>query len=108
MESSGYFNFIDDIIVYGNSVKQYDVNRQVLKSRLKSNDVELNEEKCHYAVNELEFHGYELSPNGIIKSIINCRFAQLSMSNVCRRSLRLIETGLFCGIKISSEPDNYN
>lgn len=46
VKCEGCVNFIDDIIVYGDSVKQHDVNLQSVKSVLEFNCVQLNEEKC--------------------------------------------------------------
>lgn len=65
VECEGCVNFIDDIIVYGDSVEKHDENLQFVKAVLKSNGVKLNEDKCCYAVNKLEFLGYELSSSGI-------------------------------------------
>lgn len=61
----GCFKYMDDIIVYGETIEQ--LNERVAKvlNRLKEYNVTLNEEKCIFAAKELVFLGHKLLANGI-------------------------------------------
>lgn len=61
----GTFNFIDDIIVYGATEKEHDDRLSKVQRVLKENDVLLNEKKCIYKTNKIEFLGHELTEDGI-------------------------------------------
>lgn len=75
----GCFNYLDDIIIYGETEQQ--LNERVAKvlQTLKRHNVLLNEKKCVYGVRELVFLGHKLSADGIqptqskIESIKNFR-----------------------------------
>lgn len=57
--------FMDDILVYGATTKQHDMNTTGILNRLKENNVTLNDKKCVYGVKSLTFLGHELSGNEI-------------------------------------------
>jgi transposase InsO family protein len=62
---SGCINYIDDIVVFGETSEIHNRNLQKVLQTLKNNDVLLNEKKCIYGVEFLEFLGHNLSVNGI-------------------------------------------
>lgn len=61
----GCLNYMDDIIVYGETLKQ--LNERVAKvlKTLEDYNVTLNKEKCIFGAKELIFLGHKLSANGI-------------------------------------------
>ncbi|XP_061713508.1 uncharacterized protein K02A2.6-like [Cydia pomonella] len=61
----GTANFIDDIIIYGSDEKEHDTRLKKVLQVLKDNDVLLNEAKCIYKTNKIEFLGHELTANGV-------------------------------------------
>ena len=62
---SGIVIYIDDIIVFGATKQEHDKRLEDVKKRLKEYGVLLNEAKCVYAVEELEFLGHTLCTQGI-------------------------------------------
>lgn len=65
----GSCNFIDDILVYGSSKQEHDVRLQQVQKRLRGFDVTLNEKKCIYGIQEVDFLGHRLSAKGVRPSI---------------------------------------
>lgn len=61
----GCLNFMDDIIIFGESEEQHDKRLENTLKRLKSYNVTLNEDKCVYGVKEIVFLGHKLSEKGI-------------------------------------------
>lgn len=61
----GCLNYIDDIIIYGETREQLKERTEKVLKRLSEYHVELNTDKCIYEVNELTFLGHKLSANGI-------------------------------------------
>ncbi|XP_055858008.1 uncharacterized protein K02A2.6-like [Episyrphus balteatus] len=61
----GCLNYMDDIIIYGETIEH--LNKRVAKvlETLKSHNVMLNRAKCIFGVTELEFLGHKLSACGI-------------------------------------------
>ncbi|CAH2088405.1 unnamed protein product [Euphydryas editha] len=62
---NGVVNFIDDILVYGENEKQHDERLQSVMKTLRENDVLLNEAKCVYKIQKINFLGHELTPDGV-------------------------------------------
>jgi hypothetical protein len=61
----GVVIYIDDILIFEpDSVKHKELLKQVL-SILQENKLVLNQEKCLFMVNEVDFLGYHLSSTGI-------------------------------------------
>lgn len=58
-------NFIDDILIWGAAKEDHDKNLKVVLNRLKSLNVKLNEKKCIYGKEEVEFMGLKFSRHGI-------------------------------------------
>lgn len=61
----GCFNYIDDILVFGDTKGQHDIRLGKVLERLKSYDITLNNEKCVYAATSVKFLGHQLSSEGI-------------------------------------------
>lgn len=61
----GCLNYIDDIIIYGETHEQLKERTEKVLKRLEEYNVELNKDKCIYEVTELTFLGHKLSANGI-------------------------------------------
>lgn len=58
-------NFIDDILVWGDSEESHDKSLKKVLEKLRLNGVLLNSHKCKYKVTEVKFLGYKLSGEGI-------------------------------------------
>lgn len=61
----GCLNYIDDIIVFGNTKQQHSERLCKVLERLKLFDVTLNNKKCIFGVSEIKFLGHHLSVSGI-------------------------------------------
>ena len=61
----GCLNYMDDIIVYAETLEQLNERETKVLNKLKEHNVMLNEEKCIFAAKELEFLGHKLSAAGI-------------------------------------------
>ncbi|XP_062538474.1 uncharacterized protein K02A2.6-like [Armigeres subalbatus] len=61
----GVIVYLDDIVVYGSSRDEHNKRLAALLERLAEYDILLNEEKCVYDVDSLEFLGHELSVKGV-------------------------------------------
>ncbi|XP_031333862.1 uncharacterized protein LOC116163872 [Photinus pyralis] len=78
-ECEGCLNYIDDIIVYGGTEEEHDINLSKVLKTLKENNAVLNDNKCLFKVQNLEFLGHKLSVNGIeaadskVKTILEFR-----------------------------------
>lgn len=71
--------FIDDILVFGESRTELEDRTKTVESRLKSNNLTLNAEKCKYGQSEVEFLGYIVSEKGMrpakdkVKDVLSCK-----------------------------------
>lgn len=65
IQCEGAINFIDDILIYGDSEEEHDLRLQKVLKVLKENNVLLNQEKCIYKVQRVHFLGHDLTPEGI-------------------------------------------
>lgn len=65
----GCLNYIDDIIIYGETRDQLKSRVTKVLERLREYDVALNNDKCIFEVEELEFLGHKLSANGIAPTV---------------------------------------
>lgn len=61
----GVFNMLDDILVSGRTKEIHDRRLEQVLKRLEEYNFKLNESKCVYGVNELEFLGWHISSKGI-------------------------------------------
>lgn len=62
---TGVVNFIDDIVVYGSDEAEHSARLKNVLEVLKDNNVLLNDKKCAYGVNQIDFLGHQLSCNGV-------------------------------------------
>ncbi|CAH2107517.1 unnamed protein product [Euphydryas editha] len=75
----GAVNFIDDILIWGSTEEEHDSRLTKVKDILKENNVLLNQDKCIYKVEKINFLGHELTSKGVkplpkyIKSISEFR-----------------------------------
>lgn len=79
VKCDGVVNFIDDILIFGDSEEEHDIRLQQVLKTLKDNDILLNREKCIFKVKKVNFLGHELTSDGVkplkryIESIANFR-----------------------------------
>lgn len=57
-------DFIDDIVVFGSDETEHETRLKKVLQVLKDNNVLLNETKCAYRVQKIEFLGHQLSSDG--------------------------------------------
>ena len=75
----GVFNYMDDIIIFASTKDQLKCYLKEVLLRLKSFNVVLNDEKCVYLTEKLDFLGHEISSKGIepsetkLESIEKCK-----------------------------------
>lgn len=61
----GVVVYLDDVMVYGTNQEEHDKRLAAALNRLSEYDILLNDRKCVYNVDSLEFLGHELSAKGI-------------------------------------------
>jgi len=61
----GVANLIDDIIVWGRTIQEYDARLRAALRRLEENNITLNAKKCQFCVQETTFLGHRISADGI-------------------------------------------
>lgn len=61
----GIIIYLDDIVVFGSTKAEHDKRLRELLKRLDQYGVLLNNRKCQYGVNEIEFLGHVLNPEGV-------------------------------------------
>ena len=61
----GVLCIADDILVYGNSEDEHDLNLKSLLSRCEEAKIVLNKEKCVFKTTEVEFQGHVISSQGL-------------------------------------------
>ena len=95
----GAINLSDDILVYGETVKDHHANLRKTFQHLREKGLTLHREKCVYSKDRLEFFGYMFSKEGIsadpkkVEAILNIQPTTnatevrglLGMSNYCSR-----------------------
>jgi hypothetical protein len=59
------FNFMDDLVVYSESLEEHLLHLREVFKRLESADFTLNREKVHLAKKEITFLGHSLSAEGV-------------------------------------------
>lgn len=64
----GVASIVDDIIVFGNGVKEYDENVFRVLKKLRECGLTVNGKKCKFRMIKLIFFGYDLSVEGIFVS----------------------------------------
>lgn len=79
VKCDGVVNFIDDILVFGDSEEHHDRRLQRVLDVLEENNVLLNKRKCVFKAQKVDFLGHALTPIGVkplpkyINSITNFR-----------------------------------
>lgn len=58
-------NYIDDIIIFGETEEEHDMALEKVLKLLKSRNILLNKDKCIFKVMKVEFLGHLMSPEGI-------------------------------------------
>jgi hypothetical protein len=61
----GVFCYMDDVLVFGATQAQHDVNLQNVLQRLKEMGLQLNQEKCVYSQQKVTFLGHVFSADGV-------------------------------------------
>lgn len=93
----GVINVSDDILIFGNSQEEHDSNLKELFNRIREKGLTLNEAKCEFNKDKLEFFGHVFSEKGVepdakkIQSILDMPDPQnasevrslLGMTNYC-------------------------
>jgi len=59
------FVYMDNIIVYGKTIEEYNRNLRLLFERLRQVELKLQSDKCEYLKLELEYLGHVISERGI-------------------------------------------
>lgn len=60
----GVENYLDDVLVHGRTKEEHDANLAAVLARLKEHNVKLNESKCVFGSQSVEFLGFVLTPDG--------------------------------------------
>lgn len=61
----GIIVFVDDIVIFGKTLVEHDVNLKLLMERLASNNATLNVDKCRYRSKDIEVLGFHVNEKGI-------------------------------------------
>lgn len=61
----GVIVYIDDIVVFGKSREEHNTRLELVLKRLKTNNANLNKEKCRWAVSQVEILGFLVDGEGI-------------------------------------------
>ncbi|XP_065094175.1 uncharacterized protein K02A2.6-like [Ochlerotatus camptorhynchus] len=61
---TGCKNYLDDVLVYGNTKAEHDKNLKEVLARLENHNVKLNDSKCRFGTQTAEFLGFTLTPEG--------------------------------------------
>ena len=62
----GVQNYLDDLIVYGNTPAEHDQNLNTVLQKVKEAGLMLNENKCHFKKTSLHFLGHTITADGIL------------------------------------------
>lgn len=65
IECEGVINFIDDILIYGETRDQHDQRLKKVMDALDKNNVALRKEKCIFNTDKVHFLGHELTEQGV-------------------------------------------
>ncbi|XP_062537680.1 uncharacterized protein LOC134206005 [Armigeres subalbatus] len=60
----GCKNYLDDVLVFGNTKEEHDENLAVVLAQLENHNVKLNNSKCTFGTQKAEFLGFTLTPDG--------------------------------------------
>ncbi|XP_053400675.1 uncharacterized protein K02A2.6-like [Mercenaria mercenaria] len=62
---TGVLNIADDIVCYGKTREEHDINLRALFQRLQERNLTLNKKKCSFGQSKIKFYGYVFSESGI-------------------------------------------
>lgn len=62
----GVKNYLDDVIVYGETAEDHDLNLSTVLQKLKQSGLVLNDKKCNFKQTSLRFLGHVINANGIL------------------------------------------
>lgn len=60
----GVKNYLDDVLIFGDTMEEHDTNLAAVLERFKEHGVEINESKCVFRSQSLPFLGFILTPDG--------------------------------------------
>lgn len=60
----GCKNYLDDVLVFGRTKEEHDINLANVRACLANHNVALNESKCVFGSQSVVFLGFQLTPNG--------------------------------------------
>lgn len=63
-DCKGCKNYLDDVLVFGKTKEEHDVNLANVRACLANHNVVLNESKCVFGSQSVVFLGFHLTPNG--------------------------------------------
>ena len=55
----------DDILIWENSLEEYEANQRKMLQRSREKGIKLNKEKCKFGLTEISFFGHVLSKDGL-------------------------------------------
>ena len=55
---NNYFVYLDDIIIFGSTIKEHNRNLAILLDRLQNLGLKIQPDKCEFLKSELEYLGY--------------------------------------------------
>lgn len=64
-DCDGCMNFIDDIIVYGDTLEEHDKRLEHVMNVIKLSGMTLNDQKCEFRKDRIQFMGFILSQKGV-------------------------------------------
>jgi RNase H-like domain found in reverse transcriptase/Reverse transcriptase (RNA-dependent DNA polymerase)/Integrase zinc binding domain/Integrase core domain len=89
----GIVIYIDDVLVAGETMEEYEATLKLVLARLHDNNLSLNEEKCEYAKEKITFLGHQVSAEGF-----NIDEQKVSDINVFRAPRNSTELKSFLGL----------
>lgn len=60
----GQINYLDDVLIFGRTKKEHDENLEQVMKSLENHNVKINEEKCAFGKQSVEFLGFVVSAEG--------------------------------------------
>lgn len=78
-DCEGTVVFIDDILIFARDINSLEERTRKVKDRLRQNNLTLNDDKCVYGKDEVEFLGYTINATGMrpasdkIRDVLACR-----------------------------------
>ena len=102
----GVVVYLDDIVVFGSSVAEHDQNLEKVIKAIRKAGLKLNEDKCKFSQNAIEFLGHIVSDEGVkispekVKAVVE--FTRPTNVQELRRFLGMVNFRVFYRTKIIS------